>query len=254
MKKYQIALIILAVGLLLLPGCASRRQINKMETQLDYLERSNSNIEQKLNQLDSLYRAQQQSQQEFLAQLRASISTFEERLDQLNYRLVDLDDRIAKIASRPGLSTPVTMAPDTTQDSTKQPATAVDANVIFNSAYRELLAGNNEIAILGFQEFLKSFPNTDLTDDAQFWLGECYYTMNPPDYQKAKMEFQKVVDNYPNSDKLTIAKFKLARSMEELKETDPAIKLYQEIIKQYPNTPEATRSKVQLENMGVHPE
>lgn len=254
MKKYQIALIILAVGLLLLPGCATRRQMTNVETQLDYLERSNANIEQKLNQLDSLYRAQHESQQTFLAQLRASISTFEERLDQLNARLVDLDDRMERLASRPGLSRPVTMAPDSLQDSTQQTATAVDANVIFNSAYRELLAGNNEIAILGFQEFLKSFPNTDLTDDAQFWLGECYYTMDPPNYQKAKMEFQKVVDNYPKSDKLTIAKFKLARCMEELKETDAAIALYREIIKQYPNTPEATRSKVQLENMGEHPE
>lgn len=251
MRKFYLILIILSAGLFLLTGCASRRQLDKMETQLDYLEKSNANIEQKITELDSLIQVQEESQRQFLAQLRSSITTFEQRLEQLDYKLVDLTDRINTLAEQPALVTQ-TPVQDTTagSDTTTEASTTVDPKVVFNAAYKSLVAGNNEIAILGFEEYLKSFPNTELTDDAQYWLGESYYNMDPPDYQKARMEFRKVVDNYPESDRMASAKFKLARSLEELGEQAEAIGIYREIVGDYPQTAEANRSKVQLEGLG----
>jgi len=246
MRRIMFLLLIPAFLLMLVPGCSSRRQLARMEAQLDYLEQSNANIEHKVSELDSLYRAQDQSQREFLASLRASITAFDERLAQLNYKLDDLIDGLERI--KPPESKP--FDPIMPGDSTQKPQTEVDGGVIFNSAYQSLLSGNVDIAIMGFTQYISSFPNTSLTDDAQYWLGECYYMMEPQNYLKAKEEFRQVLDKYPDSDRKAGAMFKMARSLEELQETDSAITLYRETISKYPQSPEANRSKVQLEGLG----
>jgi tol-pal system protein YbgF len=252
MRKFTALLITVALAMLFFSGCASRRQLDSMDIRLGNLEKSNARIEAKINQLDSLYRAQEQSQRTFLASLQATISAFQESLGQLDYKLTDLNERIGKIEQMPRLrqTEPATPVGDTVNDTIPKPVTEVDPAVIFNSAYRSLLAGNQQIAVLGFSEYITSFPNTDLTDDAQFWLGECYYQMDPPRYDQAKGEFQKVLSNYPNSDRKASATFKLARCNEELKETDAAIRLYREIIDNYPQSAEANRARVQLEGLG----
>jgi len=233
-------------------GCASRKQLGKMEQQLDYLVKSNAEIKQKVNHLDSLYQAQEEAQVSFLANLRMSITAFDERLEQLSYQLKDLSDRMGKIeiGAVPSVATKI-VADSTTEDSTAQTSmTEVDPAVIYNSAFKSLTAGNYEIAVLGFTEYLTSFPNTDLTDDAQFWLGECYYQMDPRDYQKARTEFEKVVKKYPESNRMAGALFKMARCNEELKNTQEAIRLYRDILSKFPQSAEANRSKVQLEGLG----
>lgn len=245
MRKIIFLLIAPALLLMLVPGCSSRRQLARMEAQLDYLEQSNANIERKLSEQDSIYRLQVQNQ----ASLEASISNFQERLSQLDAKVTDLMNLLERMGTQP---VPVVKQPDTpTQaDSSEQTQAEVDGGIIFNSAKQSLLAGNVDIAILGFTEYITTFPKTKLTDDAQYWLGECYYMMEPQDLAKAKEEFQKVLDKYPDSDRTAGAMFKLARSLEELQQTDSAIALYRETINKFPKTPEANRSKVQLEGLG----
>jgi tol-pal system protein YbgF len=249
-KITTLVLIITVVAMF--SGCASRKQLGKMEQQLDYLVKSNAEIKDKVDRLDSLYQAQEETQVSFLANLRMSISAFDERLEQLGYQLADLSDRMGKIEMinvRP-LATEV-VADSITEDTTVQTSrTEVDPAVIFNSAFKSLTAGNYEIAVLGFTEYLTSFPNTELTDDAQFWLGECYYQTDPRDYQKAKTEFAKIVKDYPKSNRMAGALFKMARCNEELKNTQEAIKLYRDILTKYPQSAEANRSKVQLAGLG----
>jgi len=252
MRRFTAALIIIALAMLLFSGCTSKRQLASIEMRLDNLEKSNARIEAEVGQLDSLYRAQEQSQRAFLASLQASIAAFQESLGQLDYKLTDLNERIGKIEQMPRLrqTEPVAVVGDSAMDTLEQPVTEVDPAVIFNSAYRNLLGGNQQIAVLGFSEYITSFPNTDLTDDAQFWLGECYYQMDPPQYDQAKGEFQKILSNYPDSDRKASSMFKLARCHEELKEADAAIRLYREIIDGFPQSAEANRARVQLEGLG----
>ena len=158
MRRYTAVLIVIALATLLFSGCASRRQLESMDTRLGSLEQSNARIEDKINQLDSLYRAQEQSRRAFLASLQASISAFQESLGQLDYKLTDLNERIGKIEQMPRLrqTEPVVAAGDSSVDSTEQPVTEVDPAVIFNSAYRSLLAGNQQVAVLGFSEYIAS--------------------------------------------------------------------------------------------------
>ncbi len=51
--------------------------------------------------------------------------------------------------------------------------------------------------------FFKQYPNTDFSDNAQFWIGETYYAKK--DYEKAILEYEKVMAKYPEGDKVPAA-------------------------------------------------
>jgi tol-pal system protein YbgF len=251
-RKSGYLLITLLALIVMTTGCASKRQADRILIQVDSIAQRTEIIEQKIIRLDSLTQAQEESQRQFLARMESSITEFEDRLEELGFKITDLNDRIG-LLQRSGAGVaqlPVQEESDTVEDTTANAQTAIDPNVIYNSAFNNLQAGNHQIAILGFSEYITSFPKTDLADDAQFWLGECYYQQNPPKYEQAAEEFSKVVDNYPESNRMAGARFKLARCHEELGQREKAIDLYRKIMTEFPNTAEANRAKVQLSGLG----
>ena len=44
----------------------------------------------------------------------------------------------------------------------------------FNLAYNDYLNGKYDLAVTGFQRFIKDFPSTSLTPNAHYWLGESF--------------------------------------------------------------------------------
>jgi tol-pal system protein YbgF len=91
---------------------------------------------------------------------------------------------------------------------------------------------------------MEKFPKTDLTDNAQFWIGESYYSEN--NYEKAILEYEKVIKNYPEGDKVPHALLKQGLSFLKLGDKASARLLFQQIMKDYPNTNQARIAKAKL--------
>lgn len=100
-------------------------------------------------------------------------------------------------------------------------------------------------AVASFRTFLKTYPKSDFADNAQYWIGECYYAQK--DFQKAIKEFQILVDKYPKSDKAPGGILKQGFSFAELGMTDEAKIFLNSVIKVYPGSDEAARA---LEKIG----
>jgi len=47
------------------------------------------------------------------------------------------------------------------------------------------------------EAFLKQYPNTELSGNAQFWIGETYYQRK--DFERAILEYEKAITKYPES-------------------------------------------------------
>ena len=71
-----------------------------------------------------------------------------------------------------------------------------------------------ETALPLFVEFLKTYPNDELTDNASYWIGECYYLMS--DYQKALDQFRGVTERFPDKDKAPDALLKMGYCYEKI--------------------------------------
>ncbi len=113
----------------------------------------------------------------------------------------------------------------------------VDPKQLYDAAYLDLTKGSYDLAVTGFSNYLKYFPETEQAANAQYWLGECYYAKK--NYTKAAIEFHKVLENYSTGAKVPSALYKLGLSLLELKSVGQAQKYLQELVDKYPNTQEA---------------
>src|SRR5207245_9354664 len=75
----------------------------------------------------------------------------------------------------------------------------------FNLAYNDYLKGNYDLAVAGFEGFLRQFPSTSLAAHAQYWIGESY--ANKREYRSAVDAYERVVTTYPRSDKVQAAHY-----------------------------------------------
>jgi tol-pal system protein YbgF len=118
---------------------------------------------------------------------------------------------------------------------------------IYKDAYETFHKGDLEGARRKFEGFLKQYPNTELSDNAQFWIGETYYLKR--DFERAILEYEKAIVKYPEGDKIPAALFKQALSFMELGDKTNARNLLKRVIERYPRSEQAEMAKKKLETI-----
>lgn len=114
----------------------------------------------------------------------------------------------------------------------------------YEEALRLLDRKDYRLAISRLREFLKRYPNSEFADNAQYWIGECYYALK--EYDQAILEFDAVRRKYPKGDKVPAALLKQGFAFAELGDRIDARLLLQELIERYPSSPEAAKAKEKL--------
>ncbi len=118
---------------------------------------------------------------------------------------------------------------------------------MFDSADGDYAAGQYDIAIIGFNTFINTFPKSDKVDDAQLKIGNSLYASG--EYAEAVLAFQKVITNYPQSDSVPPAYYKLGQTYESLKQFDLARKAFETVVQKYPAVNEAFLAKQRLDSL-----
>lgn len=107
--------------------------------------------------------------------------------------------------------------------------------------------GRFEEAMEGFTSFLKKFPKSDRSDNAQFWLGECHMALKQ--YEQAILSYQKVIKDYPKGNKVPSALLRQSQAFWEINDKTSARLLLNKIIKNFPTSNEAGIAKKKLDTM-----
>jgi tol-pal system protein YbgF len=119
-----------------------------------------------------------------------------------------------------------------------------DAKRLYDQAYKDLTRGNYSLALLGFREYLRRSPASDLADNAQYWVGECFYAQR--DYDPAVQEFLKVQKDYPQGDKVPAALLKTGFSFLQMEDRASARRYLNQVVEQFPNSEEAVSARNKL--------
>ena len=119
-----------------------------------------------------------------------------------------------------------------------------EAERIYRNAFTLLKESQYDQALSAFKNFLKDYPNSPLSDNAQYWVGEANYVMQ--NYEIAINEYQALLNTFPNSQKTSHALLKIGYSYAELGNISDAKKILKEVIRQYPDT---TASKLADERL-----
>jgi len=112
-------------------------------------------------------------------------------------------------------------------------ASSVEQSV-YSQAFSALKAGSYSIAITGFKDFLTSYPQSPLAENAQYWLGEAYYVTRS--YDDAGTAFRTVLQKYPQSRKAPDATLKLGFTQYEQRRYADARKTLEEVTQKYPDS------------------
>jgi tol-pal system protein YbgF len=184
----------------------------------------------------------------------------EERLKEAGDRFKGLEERLRETGDRfKGLEEKMTELVSKLREIEKPPlAKEVPAEIkgtspgtgvgdLYKDAYETFQRGNLEEARRKFEAFLKQYPNTELSDNAQFWIGETYFLKK--DFEKAILEYEKAIVKYPEGDKISAALFKQALSFLELGDKTNARNLFKRVIDRYPHSEQAEMAKKRLEGI-----
>lgn len=138
-----------------------------------------------------------------------------------------------------------------TQASAPQTAPAavdpVKEQQAYQTAFNLLKAGRYDQAAKSFRTFLTDYPTSKFSDNAQYWLGESYYVTR--NFDNAMREFEKLVAEHPESQKLTHALLKVGYIHDELGQKEKAREVLTELTKNYPNSTAAGLATKRLERM-----
>lgn len=105
---------------------------------------------------------------------------------------------------------------------------------VYGQSFDALKAGSYSIAITGFKDFLKSYPQSPLAENAQYWLGEAYYVNH--DYDSAAEAFRTVLKKWPEARKAPDALLKLGYTQLEQKQYGASRTTLTAVTQKYPGT------------------
>ena len=127
------------------------------------------------------------------------------------------------------------------------PAASADAaagNAAYQAALAHLRGGRHDEAVAALRGFVASHPDHDLADNAQYWLGECFYDRK--DYSTALREFQRVTREFPSGNKVPDALLKLGLSYLGLGSVRPGREALADLARRFPQHPAASLAEAKL--------
>lgn len=178
--------------------------------------------------------------------LTVQISALESKAEDPRISLNDVSSRLTYLENYMGIS----KTGDTKDKDVKPKVGSTEKGEptgreeAYAKAYSMFKSGQHEAAKEEFRKFLKAFPDSEYSDNAQFWIGECEYFQGR--YEEAIIEYEAVIQNYPKGNKVPNALLKQALSFLKLDDKSSAKLLLQGVIKDYPNTTPAGVARKKL--------
>jgi len=197
------------------------------------------------------------------------LSVVREKVDDSNVRIgslaqeVDaLRQSVVLLSAPPPAAAESTVPPDpSSPDSAapapspvSQPAAAAAAAAIvsspqrmWNSAFADYTAGDYDLAVLGFEAYARTFPKSDMADDAQVHICTAY--SNEGKYDKALEACDQAIRTYPTGSAIPEAFYRKGTALQRLQRPDAARDAFEHLLKTYPESPEATLAQQRLEGL-----
>ena len=247
-----------AAGLLaavLCPGCSLQREYVRRGQVIDSMSVRLVRVEQ----------AQQRHDQQ-MAKLRADIltelETIDGRLDQLDAGIADVGDRLDRISRRVGAgrgditparaeSAPGTRTEEPASRDTAKPVpdtVGLAEDQLYNTAYLDFTRGKYDVAVGEFRRYLAAYAESDNADNAQYWIGESFYSLGR--YDSAEAGFKQVITGFPNGNKVPAAEYKLGLVYISQNRRAEAANQLRRVVKEYPGSNEAKLAQDRLATLG----
>lgn len=241
------------------------------------LKAVNARLEQRMDQQHEAARKSFADQKLVIDTLAADLRVVREKVDDSNVRIGSLSQEVDALrqsvvmmnvpaaatpgsvpGSTPAATTPPSAAstqPPAAAPSTTAPAAQAPAAMpiapgtspqrLWDMAFAEYGGGRFDLAVMGFEAYIKSFPKSDMADEAQVYICSSY--LNGGDYQKAVDACDIAIRTYPGGNALPEAYYRKGVALQSLQQLAQAGAAFEHLVKTYPDTVAATLAQQRLE-------
>jgi tol-pal system protein YbgF len=266
---------LLTVALTAAAGCADvsgqalQQDVAQLRQDLNSLtlavHRGRGDTETVVGQLDRRTREQGAESSKQSAALNARLDALSAEVARVSARVDELSQRVETLGRPAPSGGAAPIPPPARSGAGPAPSVATvppparggaSAEESYQAAYLDFSKGLYPLAVSGFRDFLRRFPDSPLADSSQYWIGEAYFSMarataSQPDkarenLEQAVQEFRKVVVAYPRGSKVPTALYKEALALVELKQTALAQARLQYLVEHFPQSEEAPLAKERL--------
>jgi len=224
---------------LLLAACGSASaagtgaRLDELELRVDRIDRivSSQTLVEMSQRLDAL-QAEVRSQQGRIEELQNENATLKRQQRDL---YADLDKRLQsanEAGSSSGGAAAATTEVETAPAPTARPVAGEQA--MYTRAFEALKARDYAAATEGFRSLAATYPNGELADNTQYWLGETYYVTQ--EYDHAAAAFQRVLSGWPSSRKVPDAMLKLGYTQIEQKKVAAGRATLEQLVERHPDS------------------
>jgi tol-pal system protein YbgF len=188
-----------------------------------------------------------------VAQLKGDLSTdlynIQQQLVQLQELTGQSQQRLTELRTRLEARGAQIEAPANPGDTARPAdgAAAASADQMYEASLAQLRRGSLTTARLGLREMLRQYPTSERAPDALYFVGQSYASENP---DSAQAYYGQVVDKYPKSPRAGSALYNLGLLAERRKDTARAREAYQRVVQQYPQSDEAALARDRLKTLG----
>ncbi|MDL2122145.1 MAG: tol-pal system protein YbgF [Deltaproteobacteria bacterium] len=254
-------------------GCALSGDIVTLENRMSLIEHRNAKSEKYNKELKSRLEEREQALRNQSAelhamydQLKAEMRLISGSIDETDYllkqKLSDSDkiteNRLKRIEKAAGLNenriTHLEQYLNFESDendlkikSKPQSRQELSENELYTVSKQAFDAGDFETARKGFKNLINKFPKSAHADNAQFWIGEIYYSEKW--YEKAILEYQKVIEKYPKGNKVPASLLKQGFAFLNLGDKANARLILKELVKKYSKSTEAEIATKKLKQL-----
>lgn len=200
-----------------------------------------------------------------IQQLQAQVRQLNGEVDTLKYKLKqneqgqrdlykNLDKRLSKLENGGGSSSDGTSdqsgGGQAGSDDYGSGASNVDSATqsAYMDGFSKLKNGQYDAAIASLKKFVSQHPDSSLTDNAWYWLGEANYVQQ--NLGDAENAFDAVVNKFKNSPKVPASLYKIGLIQAAQNQTDNAKATLSRVIDQYPDSDSAGLAKQKLQSLG----
>lgn len=263
-------------------GCATVSDVQRLQSQISALEKKNRQLnasvvqlmedrqkQSDLNEMRELFAGQDAEFYELRSELQDLKGSYEETGYQFQRRFDALEDdmglldkklqkhaesldvhdkRISRLEEFMGMEPAArfeALAQSKFPEKTELGKLSKDE--LYASAKQAYDNGDFQSALQGFELFLEKFSDSDRADNARFWIGEIYFAEQW--YERAILEYEKVIKNYPDGNKVAGAYLKQGFSFEKIGENANARLILNELLEKFPDSNEAKIAKKKLANL-----
>ena len=217
---------------------------NMLGTMTEAMKAMDARLDQRLDQINGMAVKSFADQKLSLDNLVNDARVIREKLDDNNVRIGSLNQEIEALrqtlTSRPTQTAAADPGAADAAAGTAPPAPApglgasASPNKLWDAAYSDYVAGQYDLAVLGFDAYIKSFPKSDKTDDAQVYICASY--LNDGKNEKAVEACDLAIRTYPSGDALPDAYYRKGLALNGLKDVNGARTAWEFAVKTYPDT------------------